>query len=401
MTGSVEVVYRGIFQKHLGQRITRGIVLAARKEGKIGISFGRYGDSPERNGIPAKSFAVVADSEEELQAHLSRYEPSNNDVTVAVDDTLCKGVESWAWYGLQPINKLTRPGGTVLVTSTQTPDELLKDCHRKDAEWKLAVIKGIASFSGLWVYKDDHTDVRVLGAIARIAPTLVKIESVEAAIREEWGDELKVASARKAYERVEIREVRPEEGNPEKPYEFQLPKWWEMKEALVIPGIPVKQEVEGWDGGYRPGRNPTFKKFTTRTMRPVVDFEICTKCTLCWLQCPDSCFDITPTGHYDANMEACCGCGVCEAVCPVPHCITMVNEQAFGDNASQFEMYEKDKEAYKTWLRGKIEDKVVTYRSHGFRYRGQYEAELAQMAAVGEAHGGVQSINEGPSAGPG
>ena len=148
MTGSVEVVYRGIFQKHLGQRITRGIVLAAWKEGKVGISFGRYGDSPERNGIPAKSFAVVADSEEELQAYLSRYEPSNNDVTVAGDDTLCKGVESWAWYGLQPINKLTRAGGTVLVTSMQRPEELLKDCHRKEAEWNLAIVKGIAEQHG-------------------------------------------------------------------------------------------------------------------------------------------------------------------------------------------------------------------------------------------------------------
>ena len=198
MTGSVEVVYRGIFQKHLGQRITRGIVLAARKEGKVGVSFGRYGDSPERNGIPAKSFAVVADNEEELQAHLARYEPKDNDVTVAVDDTLCKGVESWAWYGLQPINKLTRSGGTVLVTSMQTPDELLKDCHRKSEPWKLAVLRGTASFSGLWVYKDDHTDVRVLGAIARLAPHVVRIESVETAIVEEWKDELKVASARKA-----------------------------------------------------------------------------------------------------------------------------------------------------------------------------------------------------------
>jgi pyruvate ferredoxin oxidoreductase delta subunit len=401
MTGSVEVVYRGIFQKHLGQRITRGIVLAARKEGKVGISFGRYGDSPERNGIPAKSFAVVADNEEELQAYLSRYEPSNNDVTVAVDDTLCKGVESWAWYGLQPINKLTRPGGTVLATSMQSPRELLKDCHRKETEWNLAVIKAIPSFSGLWVYKDDHTEVRVLGAIARIAPHVVKIDSVEAAIRDEWADEMKVTSARKAYERVEVRKVRPDEGNPEKPYEFKLPKWWEMKEGLVIPGIPVQQDVEGWDGGYRPGRNPTFKKFSTRTMRPVVDFEICTKCTLCWLQCPDSCFDVTPSGHYDANMEACCGCGVCEAVCPVENCITMVNEAAFEDNASQFEMYEKDKDTYKTWLKGKIEDRVVTYRSHGFRYRGQYQEELDQIAKAGDPHGGVAIITEEPGAGPG
>ena len=160
MTGSIEVVYRGIFQKHLGQRITRGIVLAARKEGKVGVSFGRYGDSPERNGIPAKSFAVVADTEDELQAHLARYEPKDNDVTVAVDDTLCKGVESWAWYGLQPIHKLTRLGGAVLVTSMQLPDDLLRDCHRKGAPWNLAVLRGIASFSGLWVFKDDHTDVR-------------------------------------------------------------------------------------------------------------------------------------------------------------------------------------------------------------------------------------------------
>ncbi len=379
MTGSIEVVYRGIFQKTLGQRITRGIVLAAVKEGRVGISFGRYGDSPERNGIPAKSFAVVADNEEELQTYLSRYEPTDNDVTVAVDDTLCKGVESWAWYGLQPINKLTRPGGVVLTTSMQSPEEILEDCHRKDTEWSLAVLKGIASFSGLWVYKDDHTDVRVLGAIARLAPHVVKLESVEAAIRDEWNDELKVTSARKAYERVEARKVRPDEGNPERPYEFQLPKWWEMKEGLVIPGIPVQQDVEGWEGGYRPGRNPTFKKFATRTMRPVIDFEICTKCTLCWLQCPDSCFDVTPTGHYDANMEACCGCGVCEAVCPVENCVTMVNESAFGDNASQFEMYEKDKDTYKSWLKGKIEDKATTDRSHGFQLRGKYEEEVQEI----------------------
>jgi pyruvate ferredoxin oxidoreductase delta subunit len=89
---TVEIVYRGIFQKSLAQRIGRGIVLAARKEGKIGISFGRYGDSPERNGIPAKQFAIVTDDELELQISMARYEPTIADITIAVDDTLCKGV---------------------------------------------------------------------------------------------------------------------------------------------------------------------------------------------------------------------------------------------------------------------------------------------------------------------
>ncbi len=379
-TASVEVVYRGIFQKHLAQRITRGLVLAARKEGKIGLSFGRYGDSPERNGIPAKQFAVVADTEEELQAYISKYEPTNNDVTVVVDDTLAKGVESWAWYGLQPINKLTKAGGTVLFTTLQSAEELTPHIHQKDAPYSVAIVKGAKSFSGLWVYKDDHTEVRVLGAIAKVAPHIVSLKSIEQAIREEWADELKAASARKAYERVTVTKVPAGVGNPETPYSFELPKWQDMEIGLVIPAIPVKEEVEGWEGGFRPGRNPTFKKFTTRTMRPVVDFEICTKCTICWLQCPDSCFDVTPDGFYDANMEACCGCGVCEAVCPVDHCITMVNEQAFSDNKSQWEMWRADKADYKAWVQKTISN--LPPRGHGFQFVGQYQQELAAAKEV-------------------
>ena len=106
-----EVVYRGIFQKNLAARISRGIVLSARKAGRWGIAFGRYGDSPQRNGIPAKDFAIVADTQEELEQNMARYEPKEVDVTICVDDTLSKGVESWAWYGLQPINRLTVPNG--------------------------------------------------------------------------------------------------------------------------------------------------------------------------------------------------------------------------------------------------------------------------------------------------
>jgi ferredoxin len=85
-------------------------------------------------------------------------------------------------------------------------------------------------------------------------------------------------------------------------------------------------------------------------------------------------------------MEACCGCGVCEAVCPVEHCITMVNESVFDDNTSQWEMWRADKDAYKTWLGSKIGNKAVTVRSHGFRFRGQYDEEL--KAGVLDSGGG-------------
>jgi pyruvate ferredoxin oxidoreductase delta subunit len=374
---AVEIVYRGIFQKTLAKNISRAIVLAAHREGKPGISFGRYGDSPERNGVPAKNFAIVATDDLTLEEGMAKYEPKEVDVTIAVDDTLCKGVESWAWYGLQPINKLLKPGGTLIVTSHEAPETLIEMAHRKEHPYQLAIVKATPSYSGLWVYKDDHTDVRILGAIAKVLPELFSMISLQEVIADEWKDPLKATSALRAYERIAPVTVEPTQGNPETPYAFEFPKWHEMREGIAIPAIArgeaMQDATTGQVGGYRPARNPTFKKYTTRTMRPVVDFEKCIKCTLCWLQCPDSCFDVTPDGLYDANMEACCGCGVCEAVCPVERCVTMVTEARFGDNASQWEMWRKDRKGYAHF----VEEHIAAQpeRSHGFRFRGQYEQQ--------------------------
>jgi len=195
---AVEIIYRGVFQKTLAKNITRGIVLAAHNEGKLGISFGRYGDSPERNGIPAKSFAIVASDEQTLEAGMAQYEPKQVDVTVVLDDTLCKGAESWAWYGLHPVHHALKPGRTLIVVSLQDAPALLKLIHRRDQPYKLGILKGITSFSGMWNYKDDHTDVRVLGAIAKALPEVVSLKSVEKFIDEKLKNSLKVTSAHTA-----------------------------------------------------------------------------------------------------------------------------------------------------------------------------------------------------------
>ena len=268
---AIEIIYRGIYQKTLAKNISRAIVLAAHKEGKPGISFGRYGDSPERNGIPAKNFAIVATDDVTLEEGMAKYEPKDVDITISVDDTLCKGVESWAWYGLQPVNRLLKPGGTLIVTSKEEPTAIIAMCHRKESPYQLAIIKGTPSFSGLWVYKDDHTDVRILGAIAKALPDLFSLKSVQAVIKDEWNDDLKSTSAARAYERYSSVTVLPSQGNPEEPYKFDLPKWHEMGEGIAIPSIAPGKGIEDpathAQGGYRPDRNPTLKKFTTRTMR--------------------------------------------------------------------------------------------------------------------------------------
>ncbi len=384
---AVEVIYRGVFRKTLAKNITRGIVLAAHNEGKLGISFGRYGDAPERNGIPAKSFAIVANDEQTLEAGMAQYEPKQVDLTVVIDDTLTKGAESWAWYGLQPVHHALKAGATLAVVSLDDTPALLKNIHRREEPYKLGVIKGAASFSGMWVYKDDHTDVRVLGVIAKVLPGLFSLKSVEQYINEKLKNPLKVTSARGAYERFTAVDVKPGQGNPEEPFKFTQPGWENMRGGVSVTGQPqggpYADPTTGQKGGFRPHRNELFKKYSTRTMRPVINFKTCTKCTLCWLNCPDASFDVTPDGTYDTNMESCCGCGVCEAVCPVNDCISMVNETEFSDNKSQWEAFKKDQEAYLKWLETTIQKaEPIEKRAHGFRYRGQYQEEVPKALEI-------------------
>ena len=375
-TRAVEVVYRGIFQRTLARNIVRNIVFAARKDGKIGTAFGRYSDSPERNGIPAKQFAIVADTALELEESLAVYEATAVDVTINVDDTLCKGLESWAWYGLQPINELTKPGGTLIVTSRQDADSLIEDIHQKDTAYDLAIIPSTVSFSGLWVYKDDHTDMRVLGTLCKVCPELVSLAAMLETIQEQTASDTKVASVQRAHDRTATRPVEPGEGNTETPFSFDMPGWKTMEEGLVIRAIGEGGGFRGGEEGYTPTRNETFKKWSTRSMRPVINFDTCIKCTLCWLQCPDTCFDVTPDGLYDANMEACCGCGVCESVCPVPDCVTMVGEPEFNDNNSQWDAWTADKDGYKKWMTVLVEKQKSETRTHGFHHVGGYAEEI-------------------------
>jgi len=384
---AVEIIYRGVFQKTLAKNITRGIVLAAHNEGKMGISFGRYGDAPERNGIPAKSFAIVANDDQTLEAGMAQYEPKQVDVTVVLDDTLCKGMESWAWYGLQPVHHALKPGRTLIVVSLENAPTLLENIHRREEPYKLGIVKGVASFSGMWVYKDDHTDVRILGAIAKALPELVSLKSVEQFIDEKLKNSLKITSSRTAFERFTAVEVTADQGNPEELYKFALPGWQNMRGGVSINGQPqggpYADPVSGKVGGFRPARNELFKKYSTRTVRPVVNFKTCTKCTLCWLNCPDASFDVTPEGTYDVNLESCCGCAVCEEVCPVENCISMVNESEFHDNNSQWAEFKKDQDAYLKWLETTIQKaEPIGKRAYGFRYRGQYQEQVPEALEI-------------------
>ena len=382
----VEIQYRGIFQKNLAKYLGSDIVLIASRMGQTGFSNGRYSDSPERNGIPCKYFAFVSPDldEEELEAECgAKLDIDEANISVVLDDTMVKGVEPWGWHGIRPINEKVVAGGTMLVVSRRQPEELLKWVERKPFSWNLAILQGDASFAGLWVNKDDLTRERVLGALAAIDPALISIEAVEGYLRDKTHDERRVQAARAAYDEVRGKQRPVAAGEGIRwPYAIpKLPKWNEFPEGIVVQAVPRHFEI----GPNGQSRNEQFKRFTTRTQRPVVRFDLCTKCQLCWYDCPDECFDPTPDGLYDVNYEYCVGCGRCAEVCPVEECIVMVDELEFEDNKSPWEHYKRDKAGYIAWAEQKKGNRRVWYpfvTGTGMEYReGRHVPEGERKAA--------------------
>jgi pyruvate ferredoxin oxidoreductase delta subunit len=198
--------------------------------------------------------------------------------------------------------------------------------------------EGSASFAGLWVDNDDNTDFNCLAAVARVAPQITSLESVLQIVRERTHDEARVEAVQAIYDQITIRPVQPGEGSTVEYEEYEKPGWTQMREGIIVEGMKVGT------------RNPIYKKWSTRTRRPLVNFDTCIKCTQCWLQCPDECFEVTPEGTYEVVYEACVGCSICADVCPVPDCVTMVNELEFENNDNLYPLYQQQREAYNQLL---------------------------------------------------
>jgi pyruvate ferredoxin oxidoreductase delta subunit len=351
----VEINYRGVFQKTLARKLGSDIVRIAARMGKVGFSNGRYSDAPERNGIPCKYFAFISPdlSEEELEAECgAKMDIDEADISIVLDDTMVKGVEPWAWSGIRPINEKVAEGGFMLVISNKEASDLLTFIPKKGYPYNLAILPGEGTMSGLWVYNDDLTHERVLGAIAGLDPDLLSIDAVEQYLRARTAGgragEPRAAAAVEGYESVQHRYkvVTPEEGTGWSHAVPVLPKWSEFREGVAIPAIKRGFAI----GPHGQSRSTTFRRGTSKSSRPAIRFDLCSKCTMCWLECPDECFDPTPDGLYDVDYQYCVGCGKCADVCPIRECIVMVDELQFEDDSSAWEFWTRDPQGYIDWV---------------------------------------------------
>ncbi len=75
-----------------------------------------------------------------------------------------------------------------------------------------------------------------------------------------------------------------------------------------------------------PGSASQYQTGYWRSQRPIIDNNLCNKCGLCFIYCPDSAIEQEADGYYKVNLFYCKGCGICAKECP-KDAITMVEEE--------------------------------------------------------------------------
>jgi len=199
----IEAVARGVTQTAVAAAMVDIIGSSAIREGKAAISYERYDDAPDRVFLGMKSFAIVGEAWEDLEAYVMMYEPPYINVSVVLEPSLVKGIQSWAFIGLEPIHAKLVPNGVIVVDYKGAPEELLKLIPPTNKPYRLAVVDA----SGI----DKLVTAPLAGAIAKVAPEIASKDALLAQIKDRYKAvaEAKAKSFEKGYESVKVMEVKP------------------------------------------------------------------------------------------------------------------------------------------------------------------------------------------------
>lgn len=87
--------------------------------------------------------------------------------------------------------------------------------------------------------------------------------------------------------------------------------------AATMADVPYVDPILGTSTVYNSGNAEERHTGTWRVERPVVDADICTRCGLCFVDCPDGAIALDASGLPIIDYDHCKGCMICSHVCPV------------------------------------------------------------------------------------
>jgi len=161
------------------------------------------------------------------------------------------------------------------------------------------------------------------GAAARLLG-VIRRESLQRAITEEIG-KLGAAAVQKnleqalaAFDAMEAHAGVVGESGTVAAAGYREPDWID---------VPVEAARVAAPDITRPASSELAQTGSWRTQRPVIDYELCNRCSwVCSTLCPDSAIKVDADHTPRIDYDHCKGCMVCVAVCP-PHAIRAEREQ--------------------------------------------------------------------------
>ena len=259
------------------------LALTAIQEGKYAQAMPSFG--PERRGAPVMAFNRVNNSYP-IRTRAPVDEP---DVVVVLDPGLLEIVD---------VTSGLKKDGIIVVNSSKKSDDIKKQFR---SEWKIAIVD--ASKIAKETLGVPIVNTTMLGALIK-AIKLIDFNSLEESLKERFGPKAKnnLDSCKKAYGETVIVKATPDQTVTGKIYQSEkLLTWREILAGAVV---------------IEPGNARTYCTGDWKSANPILDYEKCNKCGLCYLYCPEGCIDPMNDGYFKPNLFYCKGCGICAKECP-------------------------------------------------------------------------------------
>lgn len=243
----------------------------------------------ERRGAPVTSFTRISDG-----AIMERGYVFDPDVVAVADETLLDDPLAKPLEGL-------RAGGALLVNTRKPPDQI--EIGKSDVKVVTMDLTG----ESLRVVGRPVLSAAVAAAVARIASV------PEASLLDAVSSELSELSIPRAVvaKNVELAKL---------VYSRLQPLRLETREAPATEEMATMGMIE--EGGEfeditSPGNSARRETGDWRIFKPVIDYEKCTTCMVCYVYCPESAIVMKADGKVAIDYEDCKGCMICMTECPV------------------------------------------------------------------------------------
>jgi pyruvate ferredoxin oxidoreductase gamma subunit len=260
---------------------------AAFNDGYNSQDFPIYG--AERRGAPVAAFTRFSDAEITERGFV--FSP---DIVGIMDDSLIDDALADPFAGL-------RAGGCAVVNTTKTPEGLLTS--RDDVSIIAIDLTGMA----LKTLGKPVLSSGLAAAVARLAG--ISEKSFLAAVAEE------------------LREVGLSQEMVDRNIELAMAVYGRLKPLRLATRelssklglVPLAAVVsgEGMEDVTRTGNSAVRRTGNWRTYRPVIDYEKCTDCMVCYAYCPESAMTVSAGGRVEIDYENCKGCMICLTECPL------------------------------------------------------------------------------------